>query len=267
MAAIRTLWQRHWRAILIMAALVAVFVWGLTKGMPGIPPDGTPQAQVFWSSFWPALYSGILYSFVMGLTVGLVVMFTQNHLEQARVQHRFQREIAQLREELRGIVSKRDVPRITTATQSTPPAALGIVKQLEERPLDLWLESVPKWKSFLALLRRTEQAHSRFVQAAEALDTQLSPFIRRHNAARGAIAANDAHDHAFFIGRVLGIDDADLLAFIDSSTARLPTLQESCNAASQVPGMSNSVRLYLEARRELCGATEALERDLSRSGV
>lgn len=228
--------------------------------MPGVPPSGSSEAIHFWISFWSQLYSGFLSSILTGFIVGLVVWWVQLRAEQRRTRNDAARELALFREKLRNAVEEPDILNFQTATDSIPPAARAIHSVVSNHPVDYWYSVLKRHRAFLDEVKRFQHAHTAFGKAAQRLDVALRQVIRLHNAARGAIAVNDPYDHAYFLGRLHGMSDEEILPWIDlPSKTHSSRFESSFSAAMADEEVASRVDEYQRRREELVSHIEKLE--------
>ena len=226
--------------------------------MLGISPSGKPEAAVFWASFWPALYSGALYSIVTGLVVGLAVLMVQKAAESRQARRDYKREISLLRPRLRQGIARPNPFVISSAVSSVPGPAQAAVELLQNLPVSLWKDELPRERAFLDRLLALQRAHSEFHLAATELDHLLSLFVRAQNAEREAIAANDPPLRSFIFGRMNGFASEQLLPWIDVPKAALAWLEPSAAVAAEDSAIREAHGKFVNARRTLEARLEDL---------
>lgn len=230
---------------------VVYITLGIALPMIGIPPSGTPASDVFWASFWPALYSGFLYSILTGLTVGIAVLIVQRYAERQLAKRGYMRECSLMQQQLRHSVACPNPFVISNAVASVPRPVEGAIQVLRTCPISLWRHELPEQKFLLDHVHALQASHSAFQSAASTLDHLISQFARSHNAARGAIAANDARLHAFVFGRLCGFERTCLLPWIDVSVDALGWLDPAFVEAAADPTIGSAYRAYAESRKKL----------------
>ena len=220
--------------------------------MPGIPPDGTPEAVAFWASFWPALYSGFGYSIFTGLVVGLVIVSYQRAMERRLARASFAREVSLMRQHLREAVSRPDTFVISSAEASIPPRAEAVMTVIRDLPISLWRDELVGQKTLLNAVHDLQLSHSAFRVAALHLDHLLGQFARRFNATRGAISANDQAAVSYILGSLQGFKSPDILPWIDGGIRKEPGwLEEARVTAAGDAAMVAAHGEYAKARQDL----------------
>ena len=108
---------------------------------------GITDLSQFWNSFWPSLTAGAIDGIFTGLIVGIMILVFQWKIDKRRLRHKCERGVATFREQLRLTL---DQPQVTYVDSIVKPFSIigPLVKLLSESPLDLWLENVPKKRSY-----------------------------------------------------------------------------------------------------------------------
>jgi len=196
---------------------------------------------------------------VTGLIVGLVVWWVQLKAEQRRTRNDAARELALFREKMRNAVEEPDILNFQTAGDSIPPAARATHSVVSNHPVDYWYPLLKRHRAFLDEIKGFQHAHAAFGKAARRLDMALAQEIRLHNATRRTIAINDRDDHAFFLGRLHGMPNEQILAWIDHTSASLGRFETSFAAAMADEEVASRADEYQRCREHLVSRIEKLE--------
>lgn len=231
----------------------------------GIPPGGTEASNGFWAAFWPALYSGALYSVITGLIVGLVITWNQRLLETRRSRRLYEREISIARQRLREAVLGPERFVFESAIASAPLRAFAVMAVVRECPIQVWIDAVPKQRDLLSILDEFQSAFLAFAGAAANLDHELVEFARQYNADHRTISANDPPIVGYVLGRMQGFEDREILPWISFDGGREPWAFVS-NAFSRASENARIVSMHAEysvRRRAVGGYVERLRAALN----
>lgn len=233
--------------------------------MLGIPVNGTPDAVIFWSSFWPALYSGFLSSIFTGLIVGLIVIWYQRTIENRHAIRSYEREVSVMRQRLCEAVACPDSFVIASAKRSVPPKVGAAMKVIQDLPISLWREELPKKKNFLNAIHKLQLSYSTFNVVALNLDHLLHQFIRTYNAAHNVDSINDGTFVAYVLGSLQGFSSAELLIQLDRDHRALKLFDPASDSAKADPKIIAAHTEYVNQRKLLVDAVEILANELNKS--
>jgi hypothetical protein len=230
--------------------------------MPGVPREGSNQAEAFYIALWSAIYAGVVVNLCTGVIIGVVAGFiiwqVQKRSEQRAVQRSFEREVVSLLGQIRPILSQEDAITPTNAIDSESERARAISALLADKPIDLWRASLPSSYELFDALNNLRQAHARFVAVARQLDLALAQFVRTYHAGKNIADHVDFAFHQYCVMRFQGQKHDDLVPWI-KARANLPyDLEQSYPAA--LHAVPEFVKPYLDARNQVQEKVEQLKR-------
>src|SRR5713226_6736517 len=126
---------------------------------------GITDWSQFWIAFWSSLFAGAIDSLLVGFIVGVMILVFQWKVDERRLQHKCEQEVATFREQLRFALNQAATTYIDNLVQPSslvPP----IAKLLSESPLDLWIDKLPRQQKFFKILKEFQQVHSTFALVA-----------------------------------------------------------------------------------------------------
>lgn len=223
--------------------------------MPGIPLPSDPSYSVFWVSFWAALYSGAIYSVITGVVVGIFILLVQKYVENMRDKRDMEREFAVFLQEVRALLIRRGPVTITNPETAAPKPAKEVQDYLVQRPIDVYRDVLRNKRRFFEALSLFQSVYLNFSSRAYELHNALRGSVRRQNAQRNLIEANDPSRIMYYVGRLLGFEREHILPWAD-----LPVPEAEYEQLSQLPELSSLSVSYVEAWRNLKDATEKLQR-------
>ena len=226
----------------------------MSKLFPGVPPVGSLERVAFFSAFWPALYSGIIYSLVTGIVVGLAVWSAQLLIDRRRVRREYEENIDRLFDEIRWIVLQPDVLRIDSVRASIPRVVDDVVECSLRHPLHSWLKTVKTRKRHIKLLIDVQNESRKVVLTARRLDDALTRVIRKYNAAEGLISSNDDILKVYSVGRIHAAEPDQILPWLGIPAPNVPEwVIAGYDIVMSDDEVAEGLRLYLSQRERLEG--------------
>jgi hypothetical protein len=163
-----------------------------------------------WSQFWLAFWSSLFAGAIAGLIVGIMILVFQWKIDERRLRHKCEQEVATFREQLRLAL---DQPETTYINNLVHPSSLAtpIAKLLSESPLDLWIDKVPRQQKYFKILKEFQQAHSSFTLVASKLNDSVATAVRKMNSRQGIMRDNDSTSITYFTGKTLGAEPGEII--------------------------------------------------------
>src|SRR6266699_1553650 len=171
---------------------------------------GITDWSQFWIAFWSALIAGAIDSLLIGFIVGVMILVFQWRVDERRLQHKCEQEVATFREHLRFALDQPETTYVDNLVKPSP-LATSIAKLLSESPLDLWIDKLPRQQKFFKVLKEFQQTHSTFTLIASKLFDSVSPAVRKMNSRQGSMKANDSTSITYFTGKTLGAEPDDII--------------------------------------------------------
>lgn len=190
---------------------------------------GITDWSQFWVSFWSALFAGAIDSLLIGLIVGVMILVFQWKVDERRLRHRCEQEVATFREQLRFTLDHEATTYVDNLVQPSSFIA-PLTKLLSESPLDLWINNVPQQQKFFKVLRKFQQAHSSLAIVASKLNTKVASAVRKINSKQGRMRANDSMLFTYFTGKTLGAEAEDILPWVGLGGMGSPAMIASYEA-------------------------------------
>ena len=194
-------------------------------------------AAAFWSAFMPAFWSGIAYSLICGLIVGLgvgvAVLMFQRGVENRAASRLYAREWALKLNPLQTALAQEDVIRIDSAVRAMPVAAASALQVLQDAPLWLWRDSLGTQAILIDRALALQKRASEFNGIAVAVDEELHRVVRTHNFEAGIHPGRDSAFKRYAVGKVFEVDDAQLLPWLAIGDTTGSLLQGAWAAVQQ----------------------------------
>lgn len=225
--------------------------------MPGIPTDAD-QFAAFAVSFWAGLYSGLIYSLFTGIVVGVVVWAVQVRMEDRRLANTYAREVALFENELMAVLIGSNEFDLTQPSTAIEKRFLNVIELARTSPLSLW-DPYQRGRDALILdrLRQVLDCNSVFQSMASRITTVLRQSVRKFNADDKRDPAKDPGDVLYCTGRLIGVPPEQILPWVGQSVP-LDVRERMWNMILDEPEVASASRPYLEARRQLMLASQAL---------
>src|SRR5947208_2440146 len=176
----------------------------------------------FWVSFWSALFAGAIDSLLIGFIVGALILVFQWKVDERRLRHRCEQEVATFREQLRFILNQEETTYVNNLVQPSSFIA-PLTKLFSESPIDLWIDKLPRQQKFFKILKEFQQAHSTFATVASKLNASVTSAVRKINSRKGLMQANDSTPFGYFTGKTLGAEAEDILPWVGPGGMGNPT--------------------------------------------
>ena len=187
----------------------------------GVPALGSPEAAAFWLSFWPSFWSGtaagVISSLLTGLIVGYILVHYQKGVAARALAESYALDLSVKLDPLRKALTQQDVLSIVSAVQAAPPPVLAAVSVLQNTPLTVWHEALPKHRQLIAKAIELQKSLTSFTGLAAEVDQILQQQVRAFNHSRGAISANDPVYFQYAVGTIFGASGLDLLPWLASN--------------------------------------------------
>jgi len=222
---------------------------------------GITDWSQFWIAFWSALFAGAIDSLLIGLIVGIMILVFQWKVDERRLQHKCEQEVATFREHLRFAL---DQPAIMYVDNLVYPYSLAtpIAKLLSESSLDLWIDKIPQPQKFFKILKEFQHTYSTFTLVASKLNDAVVTAVRKMNSKQGIMRANDSKQINYFTGKTLGGEPDDILPWAGLGGSGSPEVVASFEASYNVLLENEKVKeltpLYKDAWQKLVKAVDAL---------
>lgn len=225
--------------------------------MPGI----TDWSQ-FWIAFWSALFAGAIDSLLIGFIVGIMILVFQWKVDERRLQHRCEQEVATFREHLRFAL---DQPEMTYVDNLVKPSrqVTSIANLLSESPLDLWIDKVHRQQKFFKILKKFQQANSNLALVASKLNDSVTSAVRKMNSSRGIMKANDSMSITYFTGKTLGAEPDDIIPWASilggsATPEAIASFEANYNLLLENDKVKELTPLYKDAWQKLGKAIDTL---------
>lgn len=223
----------------------------MTIHFPGIPAYGTPAWSLFSQNFWPALYSGFIYSILTGLIVGFILIISQRIIERRMyyIQTLFDFE----RLWRRILVLLRRNPRFDfkSANFTIQPAAEELEPILNDIPLILWVQRLPQHRSKIKLLEELHARITEFRTNAQSLDDGLRNFMRNLGLATSAPVSLDNKLISYCVGRMHNRDAKMLLSWLELHVSQEAGFESRYQSLAHHPTLPQAVAKYLQSYKDI----------------
>lgn len=211
----------------------------------------------FGVAFWAALLSGLVYSVITGLLVGVVIWRLPLARERRDLRHEAERELEHLKSRIRPLLTKSNAIVIDSAQAAMPRTAGELMDVINDYPVTLWKARNVVPLGWILCIEDLERSYLECLTRATQLDQELSALVRRENARNLLISVSDAPVIRYYVGRMMGFEDEKLIPCLDLSTSHIPSwisgLHLACTHSEALEQMSLA---YLESRKSLLSAIE-----------
>src|SRR6266851_3162237 len=226
---------------------------------------GIQWTQVNHDQFFISLYAGLLANIVTAIIGGLIVWFIISQIDMRRLRRLYEREVAGFREKLRFALDKFDVTYLDSI--ANPPFLAGILaSELKEYPISVWQENVPKGKELFAAIEAFQRTYSEFMVAANKLQMLVQNLIRYFNGAQQAQFRTlfaDSEYEKYLLGKILGMEDKEILLWLGRHEELLPIFEEANNAILSQEQLQEPQITYRILRKELELAVSRVKEELN----
>lgn len=234
------------------------FISQIVSSLPGVGSLSASQQEEFWSSFLSSLYSGVVSGLVTGMVVGLVVYLVQKSFEGRELRRRLESESSVFRERVRALVGRAGAYSLDNL-HKVPDYVSQLMGLVEGSPIDYWRRNTRTNEAIFTAVKKVQDTFFQFQVAATHLDSALKAVIRRHNAQREAISANDPYIYGYFTGRRLNnMSEADIFAWLDISQNARPWIEAGFSELQKDVETQRWTEPYLEQRKKLENAVSEL---------
>ncbi|HWC73518.1 MAG TPA: hypothetical protein VG454_06235 [Gemmatimonadales bacterium] len=235
----------------------------LVHRLPGVPSPNTASSDQFQLSFWASLYSGVVYSLLTGIFVGLAVWWVQKSVDELRTRAMYRGELMMFRQQVSSALRKPTLINVSEDAATTEPqAATAVAKLLDERPVPMWQEILAQPAVLFSAFDRLRRAHGAFLDAANNYNLVAERYVRRVHDARRIPVANDATALKYMVGRLQGGSPDEVKPWL-AGVANIATLEEDFTAFRSSPAAQPPIRDYLAARDEIMKSLDELRSALT----
>ncbi len=223
---------------------------------------GITDWNQFWIAFWSALFAGAIDSLLIGFIVGIMILVFQWKVDERRLQHKCEQEVATFREHLRFALDQPEMTYVDNLVKPSP-LATSIAKLLSESPLDLWIDKVPRQQKFFKILKEFQQAHSTFTLIANKMNNSVTSAVRKMNSRQGIMKANDSTSITYFTGKTLGAEPDDIIPWASllggsGTPEAIASFEASYNLLLENEKVKELTPLYKDAWQKLGKAIDTL---------
>jgi hypothetical protein len=223
---------------------------------------GITDWSQFWIAFWSSLFAGAIDSLLIGLIVGVMILVFQWKIDERRLQHKCEQEVARFRELLRFALDQPETTYVDSLIQPSP-RATSIAKLLSESPLDLWIEKVPRQQKFFTILKEFQQTHSAFILIASKLRDSVASAVRKMNSRQGTMRDNDSTSITYFTGRTLRGEPDEIIPWAsrlggNPTPQAIASFEASYNLLLEDEKVKELTPLYQDAWQKLEKAIDTL---------
>jgi hypothetical protein len=190
---------------------------------------GITDWSQFRIAFWSSLFAGAIDSLLVGFIVGVMILVFQWKVDERRLRHTCEQEVATFREHLRFALNQAETTYIDNLVQPSS-LATPVAKLLSESPLDLWIDKLPRQQKFFKILKEFQQAHSTFALVASKLNASVASAVRKINSSQGTMKANDSMLITYFTGKTFGGEADDIFPWVGLGGRGSPETRASFEA-------------------------------------
>lgn len=207
--------------------------------------------KFFDKAFCKDIVIGIITGLVTGLVVGGILFYYQSWINKNEYIQSNDHDVSIFLEEIKNTII--DLNTFSLQDLKTAPIAITTFADLANKnPFTTWKDKTNQNKPFVALIIDFQKSYFDFIKNVHNLDTEVRRIIRMQNSSRKLDQINDVVNYQYFIGKLYGLSDQDILPYLEFGQDKIyPRIKETQNILLLDPKIELLSKKYIELKNVL----------------